>query len=300
MTIVGTRSGDEESDSVALRRAESLQNYFVRVWGIDRRRLQIRSGEPTLPSSEETAQGRAENRRVEFRFDGESLLTPVIIERLARVASPPAVTFEKEVITDTLLASMVVRVMQGEKELLRFVEGDSGGASSRFWPLSDLRINRDLTPIRYRFEVTDVTGQTAVDEGEFRVLERVTREGEKSVEINEYLLAGFVYNSADLSPAHVAAIYEIARAAGPDAWVEIVGYTDEVGDDQRNRQLAIDRAERVAATMREARDALGLDGDLEIQIRGSGEIDAEEFDNGLPEGRIFSRMVRVTIHRQRG
>lgn len=298
MTIVGTRSADEPSDLLAQARADSLRNYFVRIWGIDPRRLTTRSGEPTLPSSRETSQGRAENRRVEFRFDGESLLNPVIVHRLARIASPPAVTFEKEVIADTGIASMVVRVMQGGKELIRFDERNSEGRQSRFWPLSELRVNRDLTPVVYRFEVTDSAGGFAFDQGEFRVRERVRREGEREMEVEEYLLAGFVYNSADLSPAHVAAIYEIARvAAESNGWVEIVGYTDEVGDDQRNRRLALDRAERVAAMMREAVEALDLDGRLDIRTHGSGEIGAGEFDNGLPEGRIFSRMVRVTVHR---
>lgn len=299
MTIVGTHSSDEPSDSLALVRADSLREYFVRVWGIDRRRLSTQAGEPYNRSSGETPEGRAENRRAEFRFDGESLLSPVTVERLARIASPPAITFEKEVYADTALSRLVVRVMQGKKELLRFVEGESASnPSSRFWPLSDLRVNRDLTPVRYRFEVTDVTGQKAVDEGEFRVLERVTRTDDEPIEINEYLLAGFVYNSADLSPQHVSAIYEIARIAGESAWIEIAGFTDEVGDAERNRQLASDRANNVAERLRSARRDLRFDGEIEIEVRGSGETDRVEFDNNLPEGRIFSRMVRVTIHRR--
>ncbi len=298
MTIVGTRSRDETTPDLARARADSLRAYFVNVWGINPRRLLFTSGEPQNRSSEGTAEGRAENRRAEFRFDGEALLSPVMIERLARIASPPAITFEKEVYADTTLASLVVLVTQGEKELLRFVEGESApGASSRFWPLSDLRVNRDLTPVRYRFEVTDVTGQVAVDESEFRVLERVTRADEAQVEINEYLLAGFVYNSAEVSPAHTSAIYEIARVAGQSAWIEIAGFTDEVGDEETNRRLAVERAENVAARLRKAREELGLVRPVEIVIRGSGEPDASEFDNDLPEGRIFSRMVRVTMHR---
>lgn len=298
MTIVGTLSRDEISPDLARARADSLRAYFVEVWEINPRRLRVTAGEAQNRSSEGTPEGRAENRRAEFRFDGEALLSPVMIERLARIASPPAITFEKEVYADTTLSSLVVLVMQGEKELLRFVEGESAsGPSSRFWPLSDLRVNRDLTPIRYRFEVTDVTGQVAVDEGEFRVLERVTRSDEVQIEINEYLLAGFVYNSAALSPAHISAIYEIAREAGESAWIEIAGFTDEVGAEQTNRRLALDRAENVAARLRMARQELGFDSAVDIVISGSGASDASEFNNDLPEGRIFSRMVRVTIHR---
>ena len=298
MTIVGTLSSDEPDQELASARAASLRSYFVDVWGINSRRLLVAAGEPQNRSSEETPEGRAENRRAEFRFDGEALLSPVTIERLARIASPPAITFEKEVWADTTITSLVVLVIQGEKELLRFVEGESRpGASRRFWPLSDLRVNRDLTPVSYRFEVTDATGQVAVDEGEFRVLERVTRTEEAEVQIDEYLLAGFVYNSEELSPAHISAIYEIARAAGESAWVEIAGFTDDIGDEARNRELAGDRAANVAATLRKAREDLGFTRPVEIVIRGAGGSGGSAFDNDLPEGRIFSRMVRVTIHR---
>ena len=306
VTIVGTTAANEGADSAARQalgraRAGAVADYLVRIWSIDRRRITVTAGVPTSPSSEETAEGREENRRAEFTFDGESLLQPVLLERMARIASPPSIRFDREVVTATEVARSIVRVTQGGRVLLEHIEGDtvSTTPSSKYWPLGDLRVDRALLPFRYRFEVTDITGQTAVDSGEFTVREEVSRTPEEEIEVKEYLLVGFVYNSADLRSEHLSQIYEIARTAEEGAWVEVAGFTDRVGDDARNYELAQQRADTVAAAVSEARRRLGLPALTITTVRGAGNgEDGETTDNGLPEGRIFSRMVRVTVSRQ--
>ena len=305
VTIVGTSTEDEKAQAaLPIERAKSVQAYLTDVWGIDRRRMNVTSGTPTNPSSEETEDGRSENRRVEFVFDGESLLRPVVVERLASVASPPEIRFHTNVDDTLSVADWNITVQQGGKVLLRFDQTTTSeeAADIKPWPLSDLRINRDLTPIHYRFEVTDVHGQKGVDEGSFRVLERVTRTSEKEIEakleVKEYLLSGFTYNTAELQQGHKSEIYEIARTAEEGAWIEITGFTDRVGDDQRNRELALERARKVEEALQDVRTRLSLPELSITNVKGSSESSTEAFDNNLPEGRIFSRMVRITVNRQ--
>lgn len=306
LRIRGTLSGDEESaatrsplQTLARSRAEALRRYLVDVWQIDARRVRVTTGEATNPSNEARPEGRAENRRAELLFDGESLARPVVIERMARIASPPSIVFDKQVIADTNVTTMTVTVEQGGKTLLRFVEGDAeGDPQEQTWPLSDMRVQRDVTPIIYRFEVEDVTGGRASDTGTFRVIEQIRRDEPADVGITEYLLAGFRYNSSELSSEHVAEIYEIARELGDGDLVEVTGFTDRVGDEGRNRTLARVRAQNVADALADARRGLGRPVDADrIIIRGSDADAPNDFDNALPEGRIFSRMVRVTILR---
>ena len=306
-TIVGTGSGDEnaEANGLAIGRATGVARYLQKVWGIDSSRLHIEtSGRPIVPSSEERSEGREENRRVEFRFTRSTATDPVLIHRLAAVASPPAVKFNTDITADTALADWNVTVVQGEKELLRF-EGNSGAGSleqSKLWPLTDLRINRDLTPIRYRLQVTDILGQFASDSGIFRVTERVKqREGDSSggrVELYGYNLVGFDYDSAELLPRQLAEISEIARAASGQAQMTIIGYTDRVGDPERNRLLSLARAQAVRDAIRGEQRRLGIPEAQAVSVQGVGQ-QQEIFDNDLPEGRILSRMAVVTISKLR-
>ncbi|MGE3800024.1 MAG: OmpA family protein [Candidatus Kapaibacterium sp.] len=309
VTIVGTLSKEEgeRDSSLGLRRAEAVQQYLKDVWEIDSRRVRIAVGDPSNPSSEETEEGRGENRRAEFVFDGESLLRPVVVERLASVASPPAIKFYPKAIADSTLVDWNITVYQGEKQLLYLdstssLDGTSDVSDTKYWPLGELRVNRDLTPIIYRLEVTDNTGQTAFAEDSFRVREHVTRtpeeEAEGDLQVKEYLLVGFGYNKAELRQEHRSEIYEIARAVEDGGWIEVTGFTDRVGDAEYNRELALQRARNVEKTLQEVRRRLSLPELLITNVRGSSEASDDVFDNNLPEGRIFSRMVRVTVNRQ--
>ena len=305
VTVVGTTSNEERraDSTLSLHRAEAVRRYLREIWGIDARRIKVAAGEPTNPSSEETEEGRAENRRAEFVFDGESLLRPVVIERMASIASPPAIKFYPEMLYDSAIASWNITVRQGGRILLRLDSSETtvGGSASTYWPLGDLRISRDPVPIHYRFEVTDVTGQTAAAEESFRVIERVTRtpeEEESELEVKEYLLVGFIYNRAELRPEHRSEIYEIARTVQEGGWIEITGFTDRVGDVRHNRELALQRAQNVEAALQNVRNRLSLPELVVTKVSGSSESSDEVFDNNLPEGRIFSRMVRVTVNRR--
>ncbi|MBC8145934.1 MAG: hypothetical protein H7X80_10140, partial [bacterium] len=220
-TITGTGSTDEsprDHPSLRLDRAEIARRYLATIWGIDRSRLSIvNAGTPNVPSAEDSAEGRAENRRIEFAFDDSRILEPVTIRRMASIASPPAVRFTKEIVSDSAIAEWSLAVVQGQKELLRF-EGSGDEESlkqNKLWSLADLRINRDLTEIRYRLDVRDVTGQTTAADGRFRVIQRPRRTAGDSLRmvptLVEHFLVGFNYNSAELLPAHRQRIDEIAR-----------------------------------------------------------------------------------------
>lgn len=313
VTIVGTTSEEEgkspqEQQMLAEQRGQAVQHYFREIWGIDERRITVIAGRPTNPSSEETADGRGENRRAEFLFDGESLARPVVVERLARIASPPAIKFYPRLYKDSGATVNVVdwhiTVVQGEKELLR-IEGaknDSLTFERKYWSLGDMRITRDLTPIRYRLEVQDANGQIAAAENSFTVREHTTRlpeeDSDLNLEITEFLLVGFAYNSAELRPAHIAEIHEIARTAEMGAWVDVTGFTDRVGDASRNYELAMERAQVVVDTLGAVRSRLSLPEIPIAAVRGFGRAGEGIFDNNFPEGRIFSRMVRVTVNRR--
>lgn len=302
--ITGTTSGDEKNRaSLGLARARAVRSYLVDIWGIDSARLTVTSSaRPTPPSNEETIDGREENRRVEFEFSDALMLEPVVIHRLARIATPPAIHFYPDIVADTTVVEWSITVLQGEKELLR-LEGDAyqnPAGQKKLWSLADLRVNKDFTPIGYQLDVRDITGNTVTARGVFQVSEHVrVVDGDSlkgQLEVVEFNLVGFNFNSADLLTRHYSQLPLIAEAITDGAQVQIDGYTDRLGDPERNVQLSLERANGVGDALNVLLHRLNLPKPSSMTARGHGHRE-QPFDNTLPEGRMLSRMVRVTISR---
>ncbi|MBS1911474.1 MAG: OmpA family protein [Bacteroidetes bacterium] len=308
LTLVGTASADEvqngEAERLGLARAQTVANYLATTWHVPPQRIVMRFESRTASASpEQTHEGVVENRRVEFRFSNETLAQPVTIRRVATIASPPAVRFMPRAILDTSfskLAGWYVTVEQGSKELLRFSGGGEKGTFDQVkrWSLGDMRVNRDLTPIRYRVVIRDTDGDTASASGTFRIVERkrqrVPGTSDRPSAVAEFNLVGFNYNSSELQPQHSAQLLAIARLIGPATTVTVAGYTDRVGDPDRNRQLSLDRARAVVAALRSIKEHDGEAMTDKVAVLGLGN-ERELFNNNLPEGRLLSRMVRITL-----
>lgn len=304
LSIVGTVAGDEAgSSALALgrARADAVAAYLHEVWGISSDRISTAATlRSATASPEDTPEGRGENRRVDLHTLDPELLAPVLVSRTASVASPPSVRFAPVIIADTSIAEWYISIVQADRELLRFT-GDTTMASLRQqkeWSLADLRVRADLTPIRYRLTVRDVTGQSVIAEGAFRVVERVrTRQVDTAgtaFEVVEQILVGFGYNSPNLLAEHIAQISELSGSLPPVAAVTVSGYTDRVGDAGRNQILSRLRAQNTAEQLRLSRARRALPPLAFPCVDGLGSS-RELFDNDLPEGRLLSRMVRITV-----
>ncbi|HVZ37676.1 MAG TPA: OmpA family protein [Candidatus Kapabacteria bacterium] len=308
LTLVGTASADEvqngEAERLGLARAQAVADYLATTWHVPPQRIVMQFESRTASASpEQTHEGVVENRRVEFRFSNETLAQPVTIRRVATIASPPAVRFMPRAILDTSfskLAGWYVTVEQGSKELLRFSGGGEKGTFDQVkrWSLGDMRVNRDLTPIRYRVVIRDTDGDTASASGTFKIVERkrqrVPGMSDRPSAVAEFNLVGFNYNSSELQPQHSAQLLAIARLIGPATTVTVAGYTDRVGDPDRNRQLSLDRARAVVAVLRSIKEHNGEAMTEKVAVLGLGN-ERELFNNNLPEGRLLSRMVRITL-----
>ena len=90
----------------------------------------------------------------------------------------------------------------------------------------------------------------------------------------------------------------IASAILPGARVRVTGYTDRIGNERRNRDLSLQRAERVAAELERRLAARGITG-ATITIEGAGP-EVSRFENDLPEGRFLSRGVSVVVEQAEG
>lgn len=108
----------------------------------------------------------------------------------------------------------------------------------------------------------------------------------------------FETGSTEISPEEKAWLEEQAKRfqSNPSLEVCVIGQADKTGDPEYNKKLALERAETVAAFLKEK----GL-GDKKFQVVGRGEAFGDTKDTllgNLLEGELAAdRRVEVTIYR---
>jgi len=110
-------------------------------------------------------------------------------------------------------------------------------------------------------------------------------------ELNLAVKLLFATDSAVLSPKGLAEIQRIAPILN-DLGVQqflVIGYTDNVGSDEYNRQLSHRRAETVSIAMKDH----GLS-DADFMVRGMGKANPVA-SNDSPDGRQENRRVAIIV-----
>jgi outer membrane protein OmpA-like peptidoglycan-associated protein len=298
----------QESPSLARERALAVRSYLEDVWHIDSSRLSIVDGiGPIERSNEATEDGRADNRRVELASDMPRILAPVVTEEIERSFNPPILQLRPRIESEAGVKEWVVAVRQGEEEIGHFSSNDQSAdqAPELVWDVIRDNVDSVLSPVETELTVEDSTGHVISARTQVPLLmQRNKQIVDKRIELHgnreriAYSLVAFNFRSAELGPGNEAEIRVIATAIKPGATVNVVGYTDRIGDERHNVALSEQRAANVASAIRTWVDALGI-ANVEVASTGAG-IETSRFGNDLPEGRMLSRGVSVTIDQNTG
>jgi len=104
----------------------------------------------------------------------------------------------------------------------------------------------------------------------------------------------FATGKATLLPAAQARLSEAAAALKADTRsISIVGHTDSVGNDDKNQELSLKRAEAVRTYL----VTRGVPADR-LKAEGAGET-TPIADNGTPEGRAINRRVEIILENEK-
>ncbi len=318
IAIAGSTSRDEPQ-RLAIERAEAVRGYLRERWGIDTSRVRIARRGRMPRSAEGTEDGRAENRRVELLPEGADLLGPVVTERTARTFDPPLIRLEPMFDAEAGVRSWELTVSQAGRTIARYASDAPGPEQPEIsWRLVREQLDSVLSPIEAQLIVSDSAGGrvTARDEVPLHLERRVRvidGSGGAADERATYTLVAFDYDSPELGKENREMIARIAEAARGGARITVTGYTDRIGGEAHNAGLSRQRAERVAAALHDALRSLlhgasgsasgsaphpsggrGASIDTRITVEGAGR-ETERFPNDLPEGRILSRAVQITI-----
>ena len=291
LTLTGTTSEDEsDREALARSRAEAVAEYFERAWGIDRARIAVRARvTPAVPTSSDTEEGRAENRRVELAVSDETLLAPVHQRTVEPVLEPHAISFVASAQANRPIARWSLNIGGADG---RRIDGSGPVPETITWELEQDDRERLLAggSSQFRLTVEDAAGASATSSARTLPLRldttvTVATSASRPDNAAEFLLITFEFDQARLTDRGRRELETITRRIGGASSVSVTGYTDRIGEAEHNLALARARAERVAAALPKA---------ASLEVRGADPSEAP-YTNDTPEGRFLSRTVRVVI-----
>lgn len=292
ITLVGCNQDirtEKNNTDLSKRRAEAVKQYLTDVWNIDGKRITVQSRNlPEKAANTQTQDGAEENRRVEIQTDEWDIVAPVITNDTILSVNPPSVRLYPMVQAEAGVLNWSLDATQQERTLKHF-DGLSVPPASIDWHINAER----ATAPRYEGEMTFVF--SVIDSGKHAMhlntsipveqitiyKKRIERRGDK--EIDRFSLILFDVRSAEITATNKRISDIIKSAIKPTSTISITGYTDRLGDQAFNQQLAQSRAQATARV-------LGSD---KAVVRGIGQ--AQLYDSTFPEGRLYTRTVDIVV-----
>lgn len=167
-------------------------------------------------------------------------------------------------------------------------------AASSYWYICKIK---NLCPGEHVEEIVVEADETLLDEARTEVApDTVSLPAEVEVTSPGEITLYCAFNSADFMPSgdlekYLKQLSEYLKA-NPDKKVSITGHTDDVGSDQFNRTLGLERATH----LRDHMASHGLEPTL-VMVNSAGETKPVA-DNSTEEGRAKNRRIVITISEQ--
>lgn len=299
LEIAGSTS-EEETPQEGEERSEEMKN-FLTAQGIEAGRIRIVP--PRFKRSDErTADGREENQRVEIASQNSELTDPLTLRQIVRDFSPPAIRVKPDFEAVAGVRRWRIEIRYNDSLMADYTseERSAGEAPDFSWRITQRRGDTSVAPIVASFSIIDSLGResTAWDTIQVVLQERrsvIDQDIEASIthERSSLWIIGFEYDSETLTERQKSEVEIIGGKIRDNAQVTVTGYTDRIGTESRNMVLSLQRAETVAAHLKELLARRGI---ANVQMKAVGEgVDQGLFNNDLPEGRHLSRSVVITV-----
>lgn len=294
LTLTGTNDNtiEKESQQLSFKRAAAVRDYLTQTWNIDTKRIAIETRNlPEKPSNTAEPDGLEENRRVELSSNDWKILEPVMINDTLRQANPPTLRIRPSAQAEAGLAQWKIAVEQAEGRAVKEFSGKGTLPQLLDWPIvreADSPLHNS-TQLTVSLNVEDAIAQSFTAQKVTLPMNLITLEAKRreriaDKEIDRFSLILFDFDKATLSAANQRIASIIKAYIKQGSTVSITGYTDRMGEASYNEQLSRQRAQASAEAL-QVRNA---------QIAGIGESNLL-YDNSLPEGRFYSRVVNILI-----
>lgn len=307
ITLVGCNSntGQEAGrEDLSASRAKSVQAYFRYVWGISPDRMAIESRNlPEAPSTSRIAEGQAENQRVEIRSTHPAILDTVKSEYVEKISNVPELKLVPKIVAEAGVANWEIQLKAGDAVVGTFKgEGEPAPALSLVLEKEQLDKIAAAGNIQASLKVTDkeANNLTVEQAGNCPVTfikrqeQLAQKQGYKVRE--QYALILFDYDSAAIKARNKQVVDRIIGRIKvvPQAAINIVGHTDDIGKEDYNVKLSAKRAQSVRDQFMQANVPVAYN----MEVKGAGPHEPL-YDNTGPEGRSFNRTVTIALEYER-
>jgi outer membrane protein OmpA-like peptidoglycan-associated protein/Mg-chelatase subunit ChlD len=303
ITLIGCNAdtGKEKGNKkLSTQRAEAVRDYLQKVWNIASERMAIEARNlPEMPSSRQLREGQAENRRVEIRSADPAILSPIPSVYLAAQIDTPALTVRPSAVSPRSIARWKITASNAEGKLAD-VAGEGAPAAEVQVPLptTDLQAIGKGGALEVKLELQDAKGNSVVLSPEpikvtfIETRQRLAqKQGQKVQEKYALILFAFDKDTIDAGNQEIVDKVVARIKELPQATVEIVGHTDNIGKPAYNIKLSERRA---LAVYKLLAAAYGEAAGERIRYSGVGP-NTPLYDNLSPEARAFNRTVTITL-----
>ncbi|MEJ2154446.1 MAG: OmpA family protein [Desulfobacteraceae bacterium] len=300
ITLVGcnANTGDEYGrKDLSKSRAEAVRAYLRYVWGIAAERMVVEVRNlPEAPSTNRIPEGQAENRRVEIRSEHPGMLDTVKSEYTEKRSNTQQISVIPKISAEAGVKEWKLTLKCGDAIIGAFK--GTGDLSSSYALSLDNRLLEKMVKagrVTASMQVIDKENEVlALNEAAVLPVKFIQRKEQlaqkQGYTVREkYALILFDYDSAAIKSRNKIIVDRIiARMQEvPDAKVDIVGHTDNIGKEAYNLKLSERRAEAV----KEQFAAIQSDN---MTMTGDGPNNPL-YDNDTPEGRALNRTVTIDL-----
>lgn len=289
LTITGTQPEVPSAASLSLsaQRAGRVRDYLKTVWGIQSGRLKVVTRrDPATPSSTDTPDGLAENRRVELSSNRYEVTGPVVLTDTIWSIQPMVARARTMVRANTPVWRQLQ--LRSGTELLATKESAGAGYDTLQYPvLSGDKVSAGIqAELRVSYKpagsAAGATPAWVTRQADLPV--RYSTQDIPTAFTGSYSLILFDFDKSTLRAEHFRTIEFINQQTKRSTRLDVFGYTDRLGEAERNRSLSGDRAQSVASKLTAP---VG-------EVSGRGES-VELYDNNVPEGRFYCRSVTIVV-----
>jgi len=290
--ITGTNSntGFEQNNlSLSRARAEAVRNHFVNNLGIPANRIELsHQNLPSKPSNPAIQDGIEENQRAEISSDNFEITAPVELKQIEKIANPPIVEFIPHIQSDLPIKNWTMTISQNEKTIRNF-EGQDINKINR-WIVGDNPIPEYESPIDVQFTFRDSLNNEFEINRKMNISQKTLKKKREEIQndtvYQRYSLIVFDFDKAELDPSHKKILDKIKNEIKFNSKVSIYGYADRTGTPEYNKDLANRRIEETVKYLQ-----INPANVSKYPI-GSDEL---IYDNNTPQGRSYSRTVKIVI-----
>lgn len=302
ITLVGCNDniGEEKGKKkLSSQRAEAVQSYLQSVWNVAPERITVEARNlPKNPSTSRSAEGQAENRRVEILATDPVILAPIRSTYLTTRIDAPELILNPEIVAPHGIASWKLSAANTAGKLAE-LSGTGSPAKAIKIPLGgDLRALAAGGDISVKMELLDLKGQgmaltpAPVKVNFIETSQRLAQKQDQRVQ-EKYALILFDFDKDTIGGSNQEIIDKIVNRIKvlPQATADIVGHTDNIGKEAYNLKLSERRA---LAVNKQLVTAFGEGVGDRIRFSGVGP-NSPLYENVSPETRSFNRTVTITL-----